>query len=89
MALVFGNLIGRDACLIVCTLRVAVAIYEFDDGHRCHVAIAEAGLQDADIATLTVFVAWAQDVEQFRDILVLLQLACSLTTRAGRRALPM
>jgi hypothetical protein len=56
-----------------------VAVDEFDDRHRRHVAIAEAGLQDADIAALTVLVARAEDGEQTLDMLVLLQLRSGLT----------
>ena len=41
-----------------------VAIDEFDDRHGRHVAVAEAGFQDANIAALTVFVAGAKDVKQ-------------------------
>ncbi len=77
MALVFGNFVCCNAGFVACAFRVAVAVYEFDDRHRCHVAIAEARFQHAHIAALTVFVAWAKDVEQFRDILVLLQLAAA------------
>jgi hypothetical protein len=50
-----------------------VAVDEFDDRHRGHVAIAETGFQDTDIAALTVLVTRAEDREETLDVLVLLE----------------
>ncbi len=64
-----ANLIRRsffssNAGFVACAFGVAVAVNEFDDRHWRHVTVAEARFQNAHIAALTVFVAWAKDVEQ-------------------------
>ncbi len=88
-SLVFGNVFCGQTGLVAGAFGIAITVDEFDDRHRRHVAIAEAGLQHADITALTVFVARAQNVEQFGDILVLLQLALRPDGgRADRRAWP-
>ena len=52
---------------------VAGAVDEFDDRHWRHVTIAEASLQNADIATLTLGIAWAEHVKEFLNMHVLLE----------------
>ena len=57
----------------ILTLGRDVAIDEFDHGQRRVVAIAEAGLQDARIAAVTILVTRAENVEELaeqRDILI-------------------
>src|SRR5690606_36726826 len=44
-----------------------VAINELDHRHRGVVAIAEAGLEDADVAAVALLVAGAKHVEQLLD----------------------
>src|SRR5690606_20538250 len=70
----FGRFLGLQARLVRRALGRRVAVHEFNDRHRRHVAIAEAGLQDAHVATLTLLVAGPEYLEQARDMLVLLQL---------------
>src|ERR1700733_957239 len=50
-------------------LGIDVAIDEFDHGHRRVVAVAEAGLDDAGIAAMTVLVAGRQNGEQLLDLM--------------------
>src|SRR5690606_1162765 len=64
---------------VSCAFGRGVTVNEFDDRHRSHVAIAEAGLQDADIATLTVFVARGQNVEEFGNVFVFFESSSCLT----------
>src|SRR5690606_22597997 len=52
-----------------------VAVDEFDDRHRRVVAVAEAGLQHADVAAVPVGVARAEDREQLADHLDVAQAA--------------
>src|SRR5437899_6358905 len=49
----------------ILALGIDVAVDEFDHGHGCVVAVAEAGLDDAGVAALAVLVAGGQNVEQF------------------------
>ena len=60
-------------------LGAGVAVDKLDDRHRSHVAIPEAGLQDPDIAALTVLVARPEDREQAFGVHVLLQRRMGLT----------
>ena len=79
----FRGFFRLDAGLVIGALRRGVAIDKLDDRHRRHVAVAEAGLQDADIAALTVLVAGAQHFEQLRNMLILLELRVGLTAGAS------
>ena len=81
---VFGGQFRFDPRLVVGAFRIGIAVDEFDDRHRRHVAIAEACLEDADIAAQTVLVTRAEHVEELGDMLVLLELSISLAAfRAG------
>src|SRR6266536_6603289 len=51
----------------ILALGVDVAVDELDHGHRGVVAVAEARLDDAGVATLAVLVAGRQRVEQISD----------------------
>src|ERR1700722_9029802 len=59
-------------------LGIDVAIDEFDHGHRRVVAVAEAGLDDAGIAAMTVLVAGRQNVEQLLDLIDIAPLGAPL-----------
>jgi len=76
----FSDFFFSDAGLVSGTLGIDVAVNEFDDRHRCHVAVAEAGAQNPRVTALTVLVAWAKNVKQFDHVGVLFQLAGSLAT---------
>src|SRR5262245_20509545 len=65
----------------ILALGVDIAVDEFDHGHRGVVAIAEAGLDDAGIATLAVLVAGRQRVEQFLDLVDVAQLGDGLAAQ--------
>src|SRR5581483_7728786 len=54
---------------------VDVAIDELDHRHRCVVAIAETGLDDAGVAAVAVLVAGRQHVEQLLDLIEVAHLA--------------
>src|SRR6056297_1123409 len=43
---VVGHVFGSDAGLVGCALGIDIAVNEFDDRHRRHVAIAKACLQN-------------------------------------------
>src|SRR5690242_2255603 len=58
----------------ILTLGVDVAVDELDHSHRGVVAIAEAGLDDAGVAALTILVARGQRVEQLLDHVDIAQL---------------
>ena len=60
----FGFVVAALNRAAVEALGVDVAVDELDHRQRGVVAVAEAGLQDADIAALTVLVARAEDGEQ-------------------------
>ena len=79
--LFFDRVFCFDAGLVGGTLGIDITINEFDDRHRGHVAITETGLEDADITAVALFVARAQHIKEFGDVLVLLELACGLTAR--------
>ena len=51
--LILCGLFGGDAGAVGGTLGIDVAIDKLDDRHRGHVAVAEPGLEDADIPPLT------------------------------------
>jgi hypothetical protein len=72
--------LGGISCSISSTFGIYVPINEFYYCHRGHISIPEAGAQNANVTTLTLFIAWSQNVKKFGHILVLFQLGGSLTT---------
>ena len=75
--LFLARLVGDGAA--VEALGVDVAVDELDHGDRGVVAVAEAGLEDADIAALAVLVARAEDGEELSDLGLVADLADRLT----------
>src|SRR5438309_906642 len=62
----------------VLALGIDVAIDELDHGHRGVVAVAEAGLDDAGVATLAILVAGRERVEQLPDLILVAHLGDGL-----------
>jgi hypothetical protein len=77
----FEHVLGFHASTIRRALGVGVAIDELDDRHGRHVPITEPGLEDADIAALTLGVARAQHFEKLRNMA-----SCLSWAAAWRRA---
>src|SRR5882724_9860939 len=71
-------LLGRTGVL---ALGIDVAVDEFDHGHRRVVTVAEARLDDAGVAALTVLVAGRQRVEQLPDLVEVTQLGDRLAAQ--------
>mgnify|MGYP007112926935 CR=1 FL=1 len=61
--------------------RIDVAIDELDHSHRRVIAVAEAGLDDAGVAALTILVTRGENVEQFLDLIEVAQFADRLTAQ--------
>jgi hypothetical protein len=67
------GLLGLEPGAVAGALGVRVAVDEFDDRHGRHVAIAEARLEDTDIAAVPLLVAGAQHLEELGHMGVLLE----------------
>src|SRR5690606_6695495 len=62
-----GVCFSSNAGLVGCALGIDVAIDELDDGERGVVAVAVAGLHDAQVATVAAGVPRRDRVEQLRN----------------------
>src|SRR5690606_11372156 len=76
----FGFVVLGEGRAGILALGIDVAIDEFDHGQRGIVAIAEAGLEDAQVAAIALLVARAENGEELGHLSLVANLRDGLAT---------